>query len=471
MVCPFACRLVVSALATAWMSVSAVLAGPILPRGEYIPDGEPRVFGDRVYLYGSHDRRNSKEFCDYLLKVWSAPLSDLTQWRDEGISFSTRDQPGHKDDVPWSDNFLYAPDVIEKGGKYYLYAYIFGDPAAVAVSNTPAGPFKLLAKITAPPLAKFEFGGWRDTYPDPGVLVDDDGKVYIYWGFERSFVAQLDPANMYQILPETLKVDVIPKAPPFKFFEAISPRKINSKYYIIYADGGTLTYATSDSPTGPFVYGGHIVNNGKDYPGGNNHGSLARLNGQWYIFYHRMTNNTVYSRIACVEKVTIEPDGKIREVEMTSLGFGEALDPFAVTSGYVACVLRGGNYISEADDDHAMPVVKNKPGDVIGFKYYQFPDPASAGGSLKLVAQIRPRSGPARIEVWADAVDTGAKLGELELPQPTAATSRPGDPWFTVTGQIKAPSGGRHALYFRFIGGTDREVICDFKEFQFVRGG
>src|SRR3954469_19879051 len=98
----------------ALLLTSPALAGPILPPGEYIPDGEPRVFGDRVYLYGSHDRRDSKEFCDHLLKVWSAPLSDLTRWRDEGISFATRDQPGHKDDVSWSDDFLYAPDVIEK---------------------------------------------------------------------------------------------------------------------------------------------------------------------------------------------------------------------------------------------------------------------------------------------------------------------------------------------------------------------
>src|SRR5512133_2939220 len=77
-------------------SAVAFAAKPFLPSWEYIPDGEPRVFGDRVYLYGSHDRAGSKRFCDYILKVWSAPLNDLNTWRDEGIVFSTRDIGGHK---------------------------------------------------------------------------------------------------------------------------------------------------------------------------------------------------------------------------------------------------------------------------------------------------------------------------------------------------------------------------------------
>ncbi len=449
------------------LSAARTIGGPILPMGEYIPDGEPKVFGDRVYLYGSHDRRDSKEFCDHLLKVWSAPLSDLTQWRDEGISFATRAYPGHPDDVSWSDDFLYAPDVIQKDGKYYLYAYIFPAQAAVAESDSPAGPFKVIGKITAPPDAP-DIGGWRNMYSDPGVLVDDDGKVYLYWGFERSHMAQLDPANMYQILPHTYQPDPIPKAEPYKFFEAISPRKIDGRYYIIYADGGILTYAIGEKPTGPFKYGGHIIGNGKDYPGGNNHGSLAQLNGQWYIFYHRMTNNTLYSRIACVEKVNIEPDGSIKEVEMTSLGFRESLDPYAETSAHLACVLTGGNYISETDD-HAMPVVRNKPGAVIGFKYFSFPAGSTTDAKQSVfTAQIRPRPMPGKVEIWVDALDTGIKLGELDLTaKPSTATSQPGDPWQTVSTPVQNPAAGRHALYLRFVGGSGDDVICDFRSFHF----
>ena len=47
---------------------------PYLPSWEYVPDGEPHVFGDRVYVYGSHDRFNGETFClnDYI--CWSAPV-------------------------------------------------------------------------------------------------------------------------------------------------------------------------------------------------------------------------------------------------------------------------------------------------------------------------------------------------------------------------------------------------------------
>ena len=54
------------------------MPNPILPAWEYIPDGEPRVFGDRVYLYGSHDRAAQSDFCDYKLKVWSATIGSAT---------------------------------------------------------------------------------------------------------------------------------------------------------------------------------------------------------------------------------------------------------------------------------------------------------------------------------------------------------------------------------------------------------
>ncbi|MBQ4364167.1 MAG: xylan 1,4-beta-xylosidase, partial [Oscillospiraceae bacterium] len=98
---------------------------PYLPNWEYIPDGEPRVFGDRVYIYGSHDQAGSDEFCDYKLKCWSAPVNDLTKWVCHGDIFHTRDDRDHKSDIDWNtdETRLFAPDVVQgKDGKYYLYA-------------------------------------------------------------------------------------------------------------------------------------------------------------------------------------------------------------------------------------------------------------------------------------------------------------------------------------------------------------
>ena len=99
------------------------MANPYLPSWEYIPDGEPRVFGDRVYVYGSHDRVDCERFCDYKLKVWSASVHDLSHWTCHGDIFRSKAKEGKTTDTPWTEHELYAPDVVEKDGKYYLYAY------------------------------------------------------------------------------------------------------------------------------------------------------------------------------------------------------------------------------------------------------------------------------------------------------------------------------------------------------------
>ncbi len=452
------------AFLSAFACARALAANPILPSWEHIPDAEPRLFGDRVYLYGSHDKAGSKTFCDTQLRVWSAPLNDLNNWTDHGISFATRAQEGHGDDVPWSDNDLYAPDVVEKGGKYYLFAYVVGAPCAVAVSDTPTGPFKLVSKIKAPAGSPNDFGGWGQ-YIDPGVLVDDDGKVYIYWGYKSSHMAQLNPDNMVEILPGTYQADIIPTQSPFNFFEACSPRKINGTYYMVYADGGILVYATSKSPLGPFTYGGPIIRNGRDYPGGNIHGGLVQLNGQWYIFYHRMTNNTIMSRKACVERVTIESDGSIKEVDMTSLGFEEALDPYREVSADIACVLTGGNYITEIDRTN-HPVINNRRGSVIGFKYLDF-GPATKGKQLTFTTTVRQGQTSGHLTVWVGAPTAakgGVELGSVSLDHKGTDRSA----WNEVSGTVKAPAG-RQALFFTFDSEAAGDVICDIKSFRFAQ--
>jgi hypothetical protein len=435
----------------------AQAANPFLPGWEYIPDGEPRVFGDRVYLYGSHDRAGSKEFCDTILRVWSAPLADLNTWTDHGIIFSTRNVDGHADDVPWSDNNLYAPDVIEKNGRYYLFAQIVGAPCAVAVSDSPAGPFRLLSQIKKPEGSPMDFGGWSQ-YFDPGVLVDDDGKVYIYWGGGSSHMAQLNPENLTEILPDTYQANILPTEAPFNYQEGPSPRKINGLYYLVFAAGNDLSYATSDSPTGPFTYRGVIVSHSGDAPGGNIHGGLARLNGQWYIFYHRMTNNTVFSRRACVEPVTINPDGSIPKVEQTSLGFQTSLDPYQTTPADIACVLRGGNYVTELDRD-TRPVIHNKNGSVIGFRYFDFGDPSA----LSLSLRIRGGEAPCRIKVQsARPGEDPQEIGELEI------DADPSGQWREVSTDV-LPVNGRAAILFSFVSDSPDQTACDLLSFRFQK--
>ena len=385
------------------------MANPYLPGWEYIPDGEPRVFGDRVYIYGSHDKPNSEDFCDYRLKVWSAPVDDPTNWTCHGDCFHTRADADHAADTDWTDKSLFAPDVVEKDGKYYLFAYIVGSVGAIAVSDRPEGPFKTIGKYDAE-AALAELKAHPEKYVenindtdkrldantgrpeengtnleiairdlefpimiDPGVLVDDDGRVYVYCGYLHSYMFELDPADMHTVVPGSYRKDILKKGAPHEFFEACSPRKINGTYYLIYSPRhcSRLAYATADNPYGPFEYRGYLVDSGVDYPGGNDHGSVALVTGQWYVFYHKMTNNTIMSRKGCADRLELKPDGTFTVAEMTSTGFEAALNPFRATEAERACILKGGCFITEKDIFN-RPIVNICDGAVIGFKYFDF---------------------------------------------------------------------------------------------------
>ncbi len=383
------------------------MANPYLPLWEYIPDGEPRVFGDRVYIYGSHDRAACEFFCDYRLMVWSAPVNDLNNWSCHGVSFCTRDIDGRPSDTAaWTENELYAPDVVERDGKYYLYAYIVGSRGCVGVADHPEGPFTLLDRYRYDEAD----AGDEGTYNDPGVLVDDDGRTYIFYGFERSHFNELE-SDMVTVKKGSYKADLIPRGMERNdFFEASSPRKINGRYYLIYSPryGCCLAYAIADRPEGPYTRMGNIVDNSKDYPGGNDHGSLCCINGQWYIFYHRMTNGTITSRRACVERVEILPDGTIPEVEMTSQGFETALNPYRITPADIACVLKNGCFVTEKDV-FTRCITSIRKGAVIGYKYFDFGDDFT-DDCMTFAAQVTGSGCKAEIHIHIDG-EEGEEIG------------------------------------------------------------
>lgn len=151
---------------------------PYLPGGEYIPDGEPYQFGDRVYVYGSHDRVGAAMFCmnDYV--CWSAPVHDLSDWRYEGVIYRKNQDPKNRMDL----RLLFAPDVaVGSDGRYYLYyAFDFMGIMGVAVCDEPAGTYEFLGHVH---YADGIIWGRKkgDSFPfDPGVLVDDDGRVFFF---------------------------------------------------------------------------------------------------------------------------------------------------------------------------------------------------------------------------------------------------------------------------------------------------
>lgn len=441
------------------------MPNPYLPDWEYIPDGEPKVFGDRVYIYGSHDHPASDEFCDHKLKVWSAPLSNLTHWVCHGHSFHTAPDRDHPGDTPWTQNRLFAPDVVEKDGKYYLYAYILGAKGCVAVSDRPEGPFKTLGQYIVPDEGERDLE--EGIFIDPGVLVDDDGRVYIYCGYLHSWAAELNADNMREVLPGTYVKNFIPAEAPFHFFEACSPIRIGQTYYMIYSPnnpGSRLVYATADNPLGPYTYRGVIIDSGVDYPGGNDHGCICRVGEQWYIFYHRMTNGTCMSRRGCVERITVLPDGTIPQVEMTSLGFDESLNPYGETKAEWACVLKGGAQVVERSV-FERPVVDVKPGCVMGWKYFDFGRDDSAT-TMRLFVNTHGKGQKGVIHVRLDAED-GEEIGQVSI---TPAGG-------VVSGDMRCVTG-RHAVFFVFETGRkeswiknafENRELCEVNSFVFCK--
>lgn len=523
------------AASAAGLIASAI--NPFLPLWEYIPDGEPYVFDDpdnpgkkRVYVYGSHDIRRT-EFCGRDQVVWSAPVDSLDSWRYDGVIFKlTTDRDGNTLGDGQGD-VLYAPDVCEitepDGSKtYYLYpnAQAAGREGTVARSKRPDGPFEVCNWSADDPL--LTDGVLRF---DPAVFVDDDGRVYGYWGYEDSWAAELDPATMATVKPGTEPVkDPIggrhDRSKIDRFYEASSMRKIADKYVYVYSrytipgeldmpeeSNYTLAYSYGDSPLGPFTFGGTIIDgrglmtdaDGKHivtaHPNGNTHGGLCEINGQWYVFYHRQCGADEYSRQAMVAPVTIElepgPGGKvtISQAEYTSEGFElEGLDPFRAYPAGIACFYTAkeparaefprkifhGSYphTGRYDGDPASasplidltvnPMVNNTDGSTIGYKYYNF-NKIDSSKPLSLDLNMLPTGIEGTIEIFAGENLNGMDTQRKigELRLP--ATERP------MTTTLNAPLTniegltGRQPLYLRFSSPVDNQSLCTLYYLQF----
>ena len=452
---------------------------PYLPSWEYIPDGEPYVFNNRVYVYGSHDRFNGHAYClnDYV--CWSAPVDDLTDWRNEGVIYKKTDDPINDD----GRMCLYAPDVtVGPDGRYYLYYVLDKVPiVSVAVCDTPAGKFKFYGYVHYSDGTRLGERDGDQPQFDPGVLTEGD-KTYLYTGFcgvgdksRKGPMATVLGPDMLSIIEEP--VFLAPSEPYSKgsgfegheFFEAPSLRKIGDTYYFIYSSivMHELCYATSKEPTKGFKYQGVIVSNSDlhidtykpankpMFYGGNNHGSIVEISGKWYIFYHRHTNGTNFSRQGCIQEIEIKDDGSIPQVEMTSCGpNGGALIGRGEYPTYIACNLfckdeekytaAPGLWMDSRfpkitqdgkDGDEEIGYIANmRDGAVAGFKYFD------CKGIKTVRIKVR---GYCRGEFVVKTSWNGPELGRI----PVDFTNV----WTEYSGDIEIPDGIQ-ALYIGYTG-------------------
>ena len=384
------------------VAVAAQAQNPYLPLWEHLPDGEPRVFEDpdqpgkyRAYIIGSHDITYSA-YCGNDIRMWSAPVEDLSQWRDEGPIFSWF--AGGQWDT------MFAPDLVEvkdrQTGKktYWLYPHSrgWGRIAMVCRGDRPNGPFTPVNLtedgLRCVPGSLIDF--------DPSVFIDyitdkkdpdyDKGfRAYVFYGFQHSTACELDQNTMYSKREGTELIDpFIPASSQdgrlldkegseykalykgqnpldFNFFEASSIRKVGNKYVMVFSGysgkeyglGNTnsaLRYAYGDSPLGPWRSGGVLVDSrgvvlNEDgsklittNAAHNTHGSLQEVNGQWYVFYHRPPRGFGNARQAMVAPVKIEwdkkPVAKGGKVRITGY------DPFVKNNEWTAKASDGNEY-------------------------------------------------------------------------------------------------------------------------------
>ena len=469
------------------------MPNPFLPLDTYIADGEPHVFGDRVYLFGSHDKEGGGTYCMLDYEFWSAPVTDLSDWSSKGVSYSAKQDPLYGEKL----RYMYAPDVVQgNDGRFYLYYCMsgekgaggYGQPISVAVCDTPDGKYEYYGFVQNPdgsPMLKYV------TF-DPAVI-NDDGVIRLYYGtwypfhergklldgifhkvesrmFEKP-VSEIKAckdgimgANHVELADDmlTVKSEPVHIIPPrvkgmgfqtHPFFEASSIRKIRSTYYFLYSSiqGHELCYATSRYPDREFAYGGTIVSNGDvGYQGrrekerlnttGTNHGSIVCINGQWYVFYHRNTNKTAYSRQACAEPIEILPDGTIPQVEITSQGLrGKPLEARGTYPAVICCNLTNGRkphqgngiikkgipYIT-CENGERIVVATNKT--QIIYKYFDFPGGKTkltlrykAAGDGKIAVMVSGQSDPAGVIIVHQAESW--KYTSIECDIPTGVQS------------------------------------------------
>ena len=512
------------------------VGNPYLPLWEHIPDGEPYVFDDpdnpgkqRVYIYGSHDNLKTM-YCGRDQVVWSAPVENLSQWRYDGVILVVdKNAKGEPFDSAKTADVLFAPDVTfttDSTGKktYWLFP---NDQTSfrnslIARSDRPNGPFEVCNWNAEDPTKVDGIYGF-----DPAVFVDDDGKIYGYWGFGHSYAAQIDPATMCTVMPGTQMVDgmVSGKDEPgiFRFFEASSIRKIKDKYVFIYSrfteegefglptSNYNLAYAYSDKPLGPWTYGGTIIDGrarekneqgeviASAVPDGNTHGSICEINGQWYVFYHRQTGTDEYARQAMVAPIEVKVQegagGKVEisEGEYNSEGFAlEGLDPLECHSAGIACWLTGpkpaihiwpnntffGSYVevgygteSNFDEPYDLKnnnnlVVNNTDGSIVGYKYFNFTKTAGKK-NVRLVLSLIPNGINGTITMMIDRPwesQGGKPLGTIKLSSDMPQTSTE----MGLALPALADYTGKHAIYFVFASETKEKSICTLEDLVFT---
>lgn len=438
--------------------LTVVLTGSLsaqnpIVRNQFSADPTARVFNGKVYVFPSHDipapegKGLRKDwFCMADYHVFSS--ENLVDWTDHGVIVK-------QNNVQWVDSTSYsmwAPDCIERNGKYYFYFPANKNVAdangrkgfgiGVAIADKPEGPY-----IPLPEPVKGANG------IDPNVFIDKDGQAYLYWAMGNIVVAKLKD-NMTELASEPQIIANLPqkglKEGPFLF-------ERNGMYYLTIPHVENkierLEYAIGDNPMGPFKMAG-VVMDESPVNCWTNHQSFVQYKGQWYLFYHQNAYSPKFdkNRSICADSLFFNSDGTIRKVTSTLRGVGVTLATQKIEIDRFSSKSETGSsvaFLDSANTFNGWKTILNGPTAWIQYNSVDF-----GKEKLKKVQVKALSENGSSLQIRMDNVD-GPVVAEVKIPK--------GNGWNVVEAKVSKFQAGIHHLV---LVQKDSPVEIDWLQFQ-----
>jgi arabinoxylan arabinofuranohydrolase len=455
-----------SAAALTLSPVAALADYPIFYQ-RYTADPSGLEHDGRLYLYCSHDVFDPNRVGYIMKDITLISTDDLKNWTDHGEVFDVTT------DSNWGATLSWAPSVVYRNDRFYMY-YGNGDRSiGVAVSDSPVGPFKdtrsgPLVSASTPGVGTAAPGTYGLWIFDPGILIDDDGQAYMYFGgggVGNDRVIRLN-SDMVSVNGSAQKMNIP------GFFEASFAHKYNGKYYFTcashyYSSPARIDYSVSSTPMSGFQITGTVLPNPPNNVSNNNHHSIFTYQGIWYIAYHNrevaiqngITDGTalIYQRSVGIDRVSHNADGTIRQTAITKDGLTQLknVNPYVTNEAETMAQEVGIN--TEACSEGGRDVTAISNGDWMRVRGVDF-----GSGATSFEARVASGGSGGNIEIRLGTA-SGTLAGTC------AVTGTGGwQTWVTRSCPINGASGV-HDVYFRFTGGAGN--LFNFNSWKFVGSG
>ncbi|HKX32483.1 MAG TPA: glycoside hydrolase family 43 protein [Blastocatellia bacterium] len=443
-----------------WITSSALADYPLTSH-RYIADPAALEYNGRLYLYGSNDSENTGNNYD-MHSIVCISTDDLKNWTDHGPVLQV------PRDASWAIH-AWAPSVIARNNKIYLYFANNASGIGVAVGDSPTGPF---TDARGSALINFRTPGApgiNQWYFDPCVFVDDDGQVYLFFGGNNITNARVVRLNddLISLAGPAVSMGTVPN-----FFEASYLHKRNGIYYFSYENipsaGLAITYGMGFAPTSGFAYQPNILSAPSNF--NNNHHAFFTYQGEWYAAYHNRyaSGGMVYKRNLCLDRLNYNPDGTIQRVIPTLDGLAQLkpLNPYLRVEAET--IAQQSGILTEACAEGGMNVTSIGNGDWIRVRGVDFQD----FGASQFIARVASAVDGGEIELRLDGA-AGPLIGSCAVPVTGGSQN-----WTITSCTVdNSLARGVHDLYLRFTGGGGDNLFTvnwwqfgfKFDRWQFVR--